>query len=112
MHGTEPSRGAPFGHTILSGTLVPSFDVASSRETSKPDRSTGGFGDSAASSTSAPVAGENRYTVRGVVYDDALRMIPSFQTTGLLTDDTGSDGAFAGCPVRVNARSSLGPPVW
>src|SRR5690349_9383972 len=112
MHGVEPSCFAVFGQITVYGILVPSFDVATSRRASKPERSTGGFCDSGATTFAAPVFASNRYHANGCVYDVAPTSPPLFHITGLPTDDTGgSVGDFAALPARVNARSSVGPPT-
>src|SRR5260221_1491754 len=110
MHGVDPSCGAPFGHKMFTGTCVPSFDVASSRRTSRLDRSTGGCGDSSASAPCSPDFGSKRCHVAGVVNDSYSTRGSPYHSAGCDADDTGGPcGALSDLPAVVNTRSSVGP---
>src|SRR3978361_1980831 len=101
MHETEPSCSAPFGHRMLSGTAVPSFDVATSRRASMFEKSTGYFGDRSASSVVLPDFGENRIQVAGVTYEPITSRMSPRHATGLLALDTGGPtGPLSGLPAR------------
>src|SRR5664279_514375 len=111
MHGTVPSWGAPFGHMMLSGTAVPSFEVATSRRASMFEKSTGNAGVKSGRVVSLPVFAANRVSVDGVVYEENHTSTSPRHAIGGLADDTdGPTGAFCGLPASENARTSDGPP--
>src|SRR6266516_7677834 len=78
--GAVPSRGVPGGAITLRGTRVPSFDVANSRVTSYPDRSTGVAVVNAVGRGASPWAATHQ--VAGSVkdsHDQAIRSCPSVE---------------------------------
>src|SRR5450432_4329312 len=98
---------------MLSGTAVPSFEVALSRRASMFEKSTGYASVKSGSAESLPVFDENRVQAAGVVYDEKLiRTSPRHATGALAAETFGPTGAFCGLPVTENARISEGPPSW
>src|SRR4029077_21174632 len=86
--GAVPSRGVPGAAITLRGIRVPSFDVANSRVTSYPDRSTGVLVASAVGRGASPRA--STHQVAGSVkdwHDQAIRSCPSAESRAE-SDDT------------------------
>src|ERR1700728_2888327 len=112
--GAVPSRGEPGALITLRGTRVPSLDVANSRVTSYPDRSTGVVVPSAVGRGASPRAATHH--VAGSVkdsHDQAIRSCPSAERRAEY-DDTeligGISTAGSGPPLPSKARICCGPP--
>src|SRR5262249_59412426 len=110
-----PSRGVPGAAIALRGIRVPSFDVANSRVTSYPDRSTGVVVLSAVGRGASPRAATHQ--VAGSVkdsHDQAIRSCPSVERRAKY-DDTELIGGILtrdnGLPLAVHAAPSRGPPA-
>src|ERR1700735_5374985 len=112
--GAVPSRGVPGALITLRGTRVPSLDVANSRVTWYPDRSTGVLVLSAVGRGASPLAAT--YQVAGSVKDSRDQAIWSCPSADRLPveDDTelsgGSSTGGRALPLVSKVRTCCGPP--